>query len=62
MNNLGFILTGVVSIVFIIVVSILSLINYGQATEKGKRLYCGLTLGGFVTLIFVTNAFYELVV
>jgi hypothetical protein len=62
MTNIGFIITGAVSIVFIAVVSILSLISYGQAEEKGKKLYCGLTLGGFVTLIFITNALYELVV
>ncbi len=61
MNNLGFILTGVISIVFIIVVSIFSLISYGQATKKERKLYCGLTLGGFVTLIFVTNAFLEII-
>ncbi len=61
MTNLGFILTGAVSIVFTIVISTLNFISYGQANKKCKKFYSGLTLGGFITLIFITNAFYALV-
>jgi len=62
MNNLGHLITGVVSIIFTSIICIASLVQYGRENNVGRKVYGGIFLSGFVTLIFVTNAFYELVV
>ena len=62
MNNLGFIITGAVSIIFTSIICIASLVQYGRENNVGRKVCGGIFLSGFITLLFITNAFYELVV
>lgn len=62
MNSLGYLITGVVSIIFTSIICIASLVQYGRENNVGRKVCGGILLSGFVTLIFVTNALYELVV
>ncbi len=62
MNSLGYLITGVVSIVFTSIICIASLVQYGKENNVGRKVCGGIFLSGFVTLIFITNALCELVV
>ena len=62
MNSLGYLITGVVSIIFTSIICIASLACYGRRENIQRKIYGGLFLFGFVTLIFITNALCELVV
>ncbi len=62
MNSLGYIVTGVVSIIFTSIICIASLVQYRRENNVGRKVCGGIFLSGFVTLIFITNALCELVV
>ena len=62
MNSLGYLITGAVSIIFTSIICIVSLVQYGRENNVGRRVCGGIFLSGFITLIFVTNALYGLVV
>lgn len=62
MNSLGYTVTGVVSIIFTSIICIASLVQYGRENNVDRKVCGGIFLSGFVTLIFITNALYELVV
>ena len=62
MNSLGYLITGAVSIIFTSIICIVSLVQYERENNVGRRVCGGIFLSGFITLIFVTNALYELVV
>lgn len=62
MNSLGYLITGAVSIIFTSIICIVSLVQYGRENNVSRRVCGGIFLSGFITLIFVTNALYGLVV
>ncbi len=62
MNSLGYLITGVVSIIFTSIICIASLVQYGRENNVGRKVCGGVFLSGFVTLIFITNALYGLMV
>jgi len=62
MNSLGYIITGVVSVIFTSLICIASLVCFRKENSVGRKVCGGIFLSGFITLLFITNAFYELVV